>query len=123
MLAGFAKTKTIAQQRYRAFVQEGKRSPAPWQRLKNQIYLGDDDFVNDMQCKSDPEQSLKDIPKKSRPPVKPLTYFAERYKNRDESMAQAYWSGHYTLAQVGEHFGVTYATVSRAAESFACPYT
>ena len=68
-----------------------------------------------MQCKIDPEQSLKDIPKKQKhAPVKPLTYFAERYKTRDESMAQAYWSGHYTLAQVGEHFGVSYATVSRA---------
>ena len=41
-------------------------------------------------------------------------FFAERYKTRDESLAQAYRSGHYTLAQVGEHFGVSYATVSRA---------
>ena len=111
MLAGFAKTKTIAQQRYRAFVQEGKGQPAPWQRLKNQIYLGDDDFVNDMQCKINPERSLKHIPKKQKhAPVKPLTYFAKQYKTRDESMAQAYWSGHYTLAQVGEHFGVSYTS-------------
>ena len=29
-------------------------------------------------------------------------------------MAQTYLSGHYTLAQVGGHFGVSYATVSRA---------
>lgn len=29
-------------------------------------------------------------------------------------MAQAYLSGHYTLAQIGQHFGVSYATVSRA---------
>jgi len=115
ILAGFAKTKSISQRRYRDFVQEGKGQPSPWQQLKNQIYLGDDDFVNDMQCKLDPEQSLKDIPKKQKQaPVKPLTYFAERYKTRDESMAQAYGSGHYTLAQVGEHFGVSYATVSRA---------
>ncbi len=27
---------------------------------------------------------------------------------------QAYWSGHYALAKVGEYFGVSYATVSRA---------
>lgn len=115
ILAGFAKTKKDAQQRYREFVQEGKGQPSPWQQLKNQIYLGDDDFVNAMQSKLDPDQSLKDIPKKQkRAPVKPLTYFAERYKTRDESMAQAYWSGHYTLVQVGEHFGVSYATVSRA---------
>ena len=115
VLAGFAKTKNVAQQRYRDFVQQGKGQPSPWQKLKNQIYLGDDEFVNDMLRKLDPEQSLKDIPKKQKQaPVKPLTYFAERYKTRDESMAQAYRSGHYTLEQVGEHFGVSYATVSRA---------
>ena len=115
ILAGFAKTKSVAQQRYRDFVQAGKGQPSPWQKLKNQIYLGDDDFVNDMQCKLDPEQSLKDIPKKHKQaPMKPLSYFAGQYKTRDESMAQAYWSGHYTLTQVGEHFGVSYATVSRA---------
>jgi hypothetical protein len=51
---------------------------------------------------------------KNKPPVKPLSYFADRYKSRDEGMVQAYLSGHYTLAQVGEHFGESYATVSRA---------
>ena len=115
MLAGFAKTKNVAQQHYRDFVQQGKGQPSPWQELKNQIYLGDDQFVDDMQCKLNPEQSLKDIPKKQKQaPVKPLTYFAKNYSSRDESMAQAYLSGHYTLEQVGEHFGVSYATVSRA---------
>lgn len=115
VLSGFAKTKHVAQQRYRDFVQQGKAQPAPWQKLKNQIYLGDDEFVDDMQSKLNPEQSLKDIPKKQKQsPVKPLSYFAERYKERDESMTQAYFSGHYTLEQVGEHFGVSYATVSRA---------
>lgn len=115
ILAGFATTKNDAQQRYRDFVQAGKGQPSPWQQLKNQIYLGDDDFINDLQSKLDPEQSLKDIPKKQKQaPLKPLAYFAERYKARNESMAHAYLSGHYTLAQVGEYFGVSYATVSRA---------
>jgi hypothetical protein len=66
--------------------------------------LGSDDFINDMQRKLNPEQSLKDIPKKQKQPsVKPFSYFANRYQTRDESMAQAYLSGHYTLAQVGEY--------------------
>ncbi|WP_217646493.1 hypothetical protein [Nitrosomonas sp. Nm34] len=53
--------------------------------MKNQIYL-DDDFVNDMQRKLGLEQSLKDIPRKQKQaPVKPLSYFADRYKSRDES--------------------------------------
>ena len=115
VLAGFAKTKNVAQQRYREFVQQGKGQPSPWQRLKNQIYLGDDTFVLDVQCKLDPDQSLKDIPKKQKQaPIKPLDYFANLGKTRNKSMALAYLSGHYTLEQVGSHFGVSYATVSRA---------
>jgi hypothetical protein len=38
-----------------------------------------------------------------------LSYFVDRYKSCDEGMAQAYLSGHYTLAQVGEYFGMSYA--------------
>lgn len=115
ILAGFAKTRHVAQQRYRDFVKDGKGQPSPWQQLKNQIYLGSDDFVDDMQYKLRPEQSLKDIPKKHKQaPVKPLAYFAAKYKTRDTRMAQAYLSGHYTLEQVGDYFGVSYATVSRA---------
>nr|WP_314861378.1 hypothetical protein [uncultured Undibacterium sp.] len=68
VLGRFARTKHIAQQRYREFVQQGKGQPSPWQSLKNQISLGDDVFVLDMQCKLDPEQSLKDITKKNKPP-------------------------------------------------------
>ena len=115
VLGGLAKTKNIAQQRYREFVQQGKGQPSPWQSLKNQIYLGDDDFVLDMQCKLDPEQSLKDIPKKQKQAhIKPLDYFVNLGNTRNENMALAYLSGHYTLAQVGSHFGVSYATLSRA---------
>lgn len=115
ILAGFSTARPVAQQRYRDFVTEGEGQPSPWQQLKNQIYLGDDNFINEMQSKLDPGQSLKDIPKKQkRTPAKPLAYFAAHYATRDESMAQAYWGGHYTLAEVGEHFGVSYATVSRA---------
>lgn len=58
ILAGFDERKSIAQQRYRDFVQAGKGQPYPWQQLKNQIYLGSDDFVNDMRRKLNPEQSL-----------------------------------------------------------------
>ena len=115
VLGGFAKTKNLAQQRYRDFVQQGKGQPSPWQSLKNQIYLGDEDFVLDVQCKLDPEQSLKDIPKKQKQaPIRSLDYFDQPERTRNENMAQAYLSGHYTLDQVGQHFGVSYATVSRA---------
>jgi REP element-mobilizing transposase RayT len=119
ILSVFAKTKKTAQERYRSFVQEGKNQPSPWEGLKNQIYLGSNAFVEDMQCKLDPKQSLRDIPKlQKQSPSKPLAYFEKRYTERSDAMAKAYLSGHYTLAEVGDWFKVSYATVSRAVKSY-----
>lgn len=102
LLSAFAKKKRDAQMRYRRFVQEGNNQPSPWESLKNQIYLGSDQFVEDMQCKIDPKQSLADIPRKQKQsPKKPLSYYAKQYKHRTAAMAYAYLSGHYTLAEVG----------------------
>ena len=71
-----------------------------------------------MQCKLNPEQSLSDIPKKQKQaPVKLLDFYTNKYNARDEAMARAYLGGHYTLEQVGRHFGVSYATVSRAVKA------
>lgn len=87
LLAGFAKTRRIADERYRDFVLAGKNQPSPWARLRNQIYLGNEAVVEDMQCKLQPEQSLKDIPRKQKQkPVKPLSWFAGRHASRDECM-------------------------------------
>ena len=119
ILSCFAKQKRQAQESYRQFVQAGKNQPSPWEMLKNQIYLGSDEFVESMQCKLDPDQSLKDIPRKQKQaPPKPVAYYQRRYKNRKAGMARAYLSGHYTLSEVGEFFGVSYATVSRAVKFY-----
>lgn len=115
ILQSFGKRRKEAQERYRAFVSDGRQQGSPWALLKNQIFLGDDDFVEDMQCQLEPEQSLRDIPKPQKlAPVKPLSWYSVHYPERDQGMAMAYLSGHYTLTQVGEQYGVSYATVSRA---------
>ena len=115
ILGIFGKQRKRAQDHYRYFIQAGKNQPSPWESLKNQIYLGSDDFVEDMQCRLDPEQSLTDIPRLQKlSPPKSLVFYQKAYPSRDETMAQAYRGGHYTLQSVGDHFGVSYATVSRA---------
>ncbi|MDH4195433.1 MAG: hypothetical protein OEV70_14935, partial [Nitrospirota bacterium] len=69
--------------------------------------------------KLSPEQSLADIPKRQkRRPAKPLTYYQDQYSDRTRAMASAYLSGQYTLTQVGEQFGVSGATVSRAVKTY-----
>ena len=49
ILAAFSKKKRETIQQYRAFVVDGRNQPKPRKELKNQIYLGDDNFVDDMQ--------------------------------------------------------------------------
>ena len=96
VLSGFGEQKKIAQEGYRRFVQQGKGQPSPWEFIKNQIYLGTDQFVEDMQCKLDPKQSLKDIPKpQKQAPPRLLSYYQNKYSDRNEAMAEAYRSGHY----------------------------
>lgn len=108
ILAGFANTTNDAQLSYCNFVQAGQGQPSPRQRLKNRIELGNDAVVHDRQRQLNPEQSLKDKPnKQEQSPVKPLSSCVNREKTRDESMEQGYMSGHYTLTQVDEHFGVS----------------
>jgi REP element-mobilizing transposase RayT len=67
----------------------------------------------------DPDQSLQDIPRpQKRSPPKPLAYYQSRYTDAKKAMAAAYLGGHYTLTEVGQQFGVSYATVSRAVKAF-----
>ncbi len=89
---------------------------------RQDIYLlGSDKFVEAMQAKIDPQQSLKDIPKPQKiRPVKPISFYKEKYKSRNKAIAEAYRSGHYTLPKVGDEFGVSYATVSRAVKDYEC---
>src|SRR5665811_35139 len=62
ILSAFSRRKKAAVQKYRTFVSEGRNQPKPWQGLKNQIYLGDDNFVDEMQCKILPDADLSEIP-------------------------------------------------------------
>jgi len=121
ILGNFGRTRRAAQEKYTSFVQAGKEQPSPWKSLKNQIYLGPDTFIDEVQCKLDPEQSLIDIPGLQRlGPVKPLSYYQDKYRDRNRAMTEAYRSGHYTLVEVGDGFGVSYATVSRAVKAYEC---
>lgn len=94
VLGNFGKQRKRATAKYREFVREGKSQPSPWQALKNQVYLGSEEFVLQAQGYIKEEQSLDDIPKPQKlAPPKPLSYFVTGY-NRNEGMARAYLRGH-----------------------------
>lgn len=114
LLSSFAKTKKTAIERYRQFVAEGKNQPSPWDYLKNQIFLGDEQFVDDMQSRLKLHQDLSEIPRSQRRKIpKSLDYYSNNNKNRNRGIIAAYQSGGYSMKEVGDHFGVHYSSVSK----------
>lgn len=113
LLAAFAKRKATAIERYKKFVAEGKGQPSPWRLLRNQIFLGTDNFVEKMQSLIDGEKELSEVPSSQRrPKPKSLNTYEATSHNRNTGIIKAYRSGGYTLKEIGDHFGLHYSTVS-----------
>lgn len=114
ILSAFASRKSLAKERYRTFVAEGKNQPSPWEQLRSQIYLGDETFVSKLQSKLENDKDLSEVPiAQRRPPAQSLQDIENRYRNRNEAISVAYQSGGYSLKTIGEHFGLHYSRVSR----------
>ncbi len=114
LLAGFSRRKIETQQAYRRFIAQGKGQPGPWRELRNQIYLGDEGFVDEMQRKISPDTTLSEVPASQRRQVaKPLAYYQEQYGDRNTAIIEAYESGAYTMREIGDHFRLHYSRVSR----------
>ncbi len=114
ILSAFSARRQEANERYRAFVADGKNQPAPWEQLKNQIYLGTDAFVQKMLAKQPATDDLSEIPLgQRRAMAKPLSHYAARTRDRDKAIAMAYASGGYGLKEIGDYFGLHYSRVSR----------
>lgn len=114
ILAAFSARKAAAIRAYRTFVFEGKNQPSPWAELTNQIYLGDDTFVEKLQRELEGDQDLSEIPTAQRRPVpKPLSDHEQQAESRDEAIRLAYTSGGYSMKEIGEHFGLHYSRISR----------
>jgi len=60
ILSNFGKKKGEAIERYRRFVSEGKKQPSPWASLKNQIFLGSDNFIEKIQLMIDTDRINRD---------------------------------------------------------------
>lgn len=114
ILSAFATRKSTAIERYRKFVAEGNKQPKPWEQLRNQIYLGNDAFVDTMQSMIDDDVDLSEIPSSQKRQVaKTLSYYEKKYPDRDVAVVNAYASGGYSMNVIGKYFGLHYSRVSR----------
>lgn len=112
--AHFSKRKSLAIERYRQFVAEGKNQPSIWEQLKNQMYIADEEYIEKIYKEIDSDSDLSEIPGSQRRPVpKPLVYYEKKYKGRDRAIQAAYESGGYTMKEIATFFGLHYTSVSR----------
>jgi REP element-mobilizing transposase RayT len=118
LLGQFGASRARARRRYTSFVEAGIGTSAVWGELRQQIYLGSEEFVERQQKRLPAGQDLSEIPRaQHRSPAKPLAAYAAAYNDPHAAMAAAYRSGDYSLATVGRYFGVHYSTVSRAVKN------
>jgi REP element-mobilizing transposase RayT len=114
ILSAFSRSKHKAVKQYREFVSDGRNQPTPWEELKNQIYLGNEAFVDEMQCKILPDTNLSEIPSAQKRQIpKQLEYYEKKYSDRDKVIVKAYESGGYSMKAIGDYFGLHYSRVSR----------
>ncbi|MGI9284569.1 MAG: hypothetical protein ACR2P1_04220 [Pseudomonadales bacterium] len=119
ILSAFARQKSKAIERYRNFVSQGKRQPPIWGELKNQIYLGDEQFVENMQSRLSNDTQLDEIPAvQKRPVANSLAEYEQVSKTRNEAIGRAYSSGGYTMKVVADYFGLHYSMVSKVINNF-----
>ncbi len=114
ILAHFSTRRTRAGALYRQFVAEGSGQPPIWDHLKNQVYLGDNNFIEEVQTTITKDADLSEIPARQRRSLpKPLYHYVREYQERDLAMRAAYQSGGYTMKDLAHYFGLHYSSVSR----------
>ncbi|MGF1907863.1 transposase [Vibrio kasasachensis] len=113
-LLQFARQRSKARAKYREFVLAGI-GKALWDKLKQQVYLGSDDFVlfhqPDLMLESG---DINEVPasQRRRAPLA-LKDYQQSEVSRDKAIIAAYNSGGYSQKVIGDYFGLHYSRVSR----------
>lgn len=114
LLSAFSADHKKACQRYRRFVREGAEREV-WAGLRQQIYLGDEKFVERMQTRAQVCGDASTVPKAQRQsPAASLEDIATKHRHRNAAIVAAYASGAYSYREIAAYFGVHLATVGRA---------
>ena len=73
--------------------------------MKNQIYLGSEEFIEKMQSKIVEDTDLSEIPSSQKRNVsKPIRYYEKKYKDRDTAIVNTYANGGYSMKETGDYY-------------------
>lgn len=115
VLAGLGSTKLARVAGYKKFITEGKGQLSPLRGLKNQVFLGSEQFIKELDALIDGDKDLSEVSglQRRRKP-RQLQEYESIGEDRNKSMMLAFQSGGYTMKEIGDYFSVHYSTVSRA---------
>ena len=82
--------------------------------LRQQIYLGNEDFVERMQALAEPNNSAgRDIPKAQRRKGLSLTQWLSICETREEALYRAHTEGALSMSAIARELGLSVSRVSR----------
>ena len=101
--------------RYAALVASGKGVKLWDEALAQQMYLGDQTFIETMQKRIEPARAgSKEISRRQRRSMgKPIQHYLDRNKDRDAGMVAAVRDGQYSLTAIANVVGLSVSRVSR----------
>ena len=119
ILAQFAGQRHEAREQYREFVLAGIKEPSPWSSLKSKVIIGGREFIEKIAPWLKDSSEMTEIPKRerlaSRPPLDDL-FHKQTITSRDrrnEAIVTAHLQYGYSLAEIGNHLGLHYTTISK----------
>jgi len=120
ILSQFGGRRRAAREAYKRFVTGKADRESPWEALKGQIFLGTEEFIQNLGGLLEKKVEIKEVPRvqryAARPPLRGL-FKGKMEKRRavgDRAIYDAYVHYGYTMKEIADHFGLHYATISRA---------
>jgi len=117
ILSQFGKERKAASNRYQAFVLSGIKAESPLKAIKGQLFLGQENFIENIKHLMRGKEKLKEITREQRYIARPALneiFKLKDKKSKDQVIYEAHLQYGYTLKDIAEYIGVHYSTVSRA---------
>ena len=106
-----------ASNQYQEFVRSGIKAASPLKAIKGQLFLGQENFIDEIKPLMRGKEKLKEITREQRYLAGPALneiFKPKDKKSKEQVMYEAHLQYGYTLKAIAEYIGVHYTTVSRA---------
>lgn len=120
LLEHFADDPREARKQYYVFVLNGVRERNLWSNVRQQLYLGDDEFIRKVQAHIENPDDPNVPQIQRRPPAPSLDDISQQARTKNEAIEQAYRTQAYSLTDIARFFGMHPSTVSRIVRQRGC---